>query len=77
MSGIKTKAIIITYGDKPILITKVKEITTADFISIEKQANSNLEALIIQFNQLKDRIDALEKENESLKNDIAYLKGEE
>lgn len=69
----KKKVIVITCDDKPILAVPVQELTSVEYLKLQKECQSNWADIIALFESkekaLNDKIALLEKE-------IKYLKGE-
>ena len=70
------KTITIKYQDKPVFVTDVRDMEIGSFIEAKKQAEENLAAILSAYEADKEELCALKREVESLKADIAFLKGE-
>ena len=68
------KAIILYVKEKPVAIYSIKEMSSSDFLTIQKNCESNLKELLMEHerekNELEQRIRDLEK-------DVRMLKGED
>lgn len=69
----KVKAVIIRRKLKPIFVAQIVELTFEELFALQKEADENLEELEGSY---KTTISDLKKENQKLKEDIKYLKGE-
>ena len=70
------KTITIKYQDKPVFVTDVRDMEIGSFIEAKAKAEENLAAILMAYEADKGELRALKREVESLKADIAFLKGE-
>lgn len=70
------KTITIKYQDKPVFVTDVRDMEIGSFIEAKAQAEENLAAILSAYEADKEELRALKREVESMKADIAFLKGE-
>lgn len=70
------KAVIISLGNKPILIYGISEMSTDEFLRIKKECDKNLNELVEKKNEFLRDVDTLKEQVEQLKNEIKFLKGE-
>ncbi len=70
------KAVIISLGNKPILIYGISEMSTDEFLRLQKECDKNLNELVEKKNDLLRDVDTLKEQVEQLKDEIKFLKGE-
>lgn len=73
----KKKAIVLKRNGKAYLCLPVQEIDLGEFISLRNEAEKNLAALIKEDDARRAEISRLWAEINDLKEEIAYLKGED
>ena len=72
----RKKTIIIKHGENPIYVADTRDLDIMEFLSLKKEAETNLATLVADYHNLKDRVEELEKGYDELLSEIALLKGE-
>lgn len=70
------KAVIISLGNKPIQCIGVSEMSTDEFLRLQKECAENLKELLERYLQAERDIESLKNELDLLKDEIKELKGE-
>ena len=70
------KAVILKIDDKPIWVAQVSDVGIMDFLDLKREAEANLNEMLMGIEATKSQIRALNAEIESLKKEISFLKGD-
>ena len=70
------KAVILKVKNKPYAILQVKDMSSIDFLKVEKECESNVGELFDKVDDLKKELHDAKEEIEKLKEEIKFLKGE-
>ena len=73
-NSIKKKCAVLYYKGKPVALCYFKEVTTEQFLALEKECAENQAKLD---KSQRDIVDGFVKEISNIKKDIKVLKGEE
>lgn len=71
------KAIILMFQDKPIAVLDYKDLTSAEFVALSKEAEQNLNEFLGNYLKLKKQVQDLSDELLLVEKEILKLKGED
>ena len=72
----RKKTIIIKHGENPIYVADTRDLDIMEFLSLKKEAETNLASLVADYHNLQDRVATLEESYAEILHEIKILKGE-
>ena len=70
------RVVIFKVGKKPYGIYQVRDMSTLEFLKLEKECEANMGDLLADYEKVKSDLHDAFNEIEQLKQEIKYLKGE-
>ena len=70
------KAVILKIDDKPIWVAQITDVGIMGFLDMKREAEANLNEMLMGIETVKSQIRALNAEIESLKKEVSFLKGD-